>query len=644
MATEAEIQAAIDKAAARCGLSPGATSMLKAIRYAESSNRTDTGLPTNIKDEKTGKPASSAKGMWQFTTSTWKTTWSRLPADLQQEVPPTFTSDPYAQAIMASRLLQQHINSGYDKDPRLLYVAHWNPSVALATKKRMDSVSDFSEAFSLGLADAIADGKLQGGRFNNMSPQEKAQVATQEVGGALAKIQEAGAIKEGLKGYANMTGKRTNATDGSGAGMTFKAGDGDYQLVTQDMPLTSTSSAARYEPDVIIEEGLNLPGWHQNWAGGGKGGEVLVGNPKLVALPSRGTFSIWTQEHHASPLMTKFLTSSTGEDVPSPVEVRLNVSLKNLSVRSKHVINKKPTRTGFHLTFWGMEPDILTGQGSTGVFLNQFGLASVMSTSADTGMAESLASMVKWQYTNNVKIDVKIRADGITRIDKEHPDEKLVTSDMKESKRGFFTNLVTSNVSDLFGMGSNFAGDIDKDNVYSSDIAAWSDRKSRYGSGSLLGSFFPSVSNSAQSKFRNKYKIDARIKSLMGEKEDPFRVAAQDAFLELLQVFKNNGQIRFHNTKYDGEFNLKEQEGPQEWSEKTGLSAFQGKSRNNDVFARGVVLFRVKGTTYMGYFKSINFTMSAETPYTWDFDFTFQVVKTIKAGYVPETLFKKGVG
>jgi hypothetical protein len=441
---------------------------------------------------------------------------------------------------------------------------------------------------------------------------------------------------------------RTKLTQGTGGGKTydasggfttsFGAGEGPDVLVRQDISsLSYDPNSTRMTPTLTIADGLDIPAWEQR----GKGVKKqipLVGNPKLVALPARGVFGIWLDEH-----MTKPLTTTGDPATGEKVEVRLNVSLKSLSVQSRHVIHKKPTRTGFHLTFWGMEPDIINGSGSTGLFLNEFGPASVMSRVS----AEDLLNKVQAQYTSSSKkLDINVRASGITRTDTEIAYDKLATSDMKQTRASYYSDLIVGAFSDFLGLNSGpGSASLDRNAIYSSDVAAWSDTKSRYGSGSLLGSFFPSAASSAQSAYRKKYTVDTRLKGLLGpgDHQEAFRVPAQDAFSELLQLFKNNGQIRFHSENYDGSFTNKSQVGPQEWDEKTGMTAFQGNARNNDVFARGVITFRLKGSTYIGYFKTFNFTMNAQTPFTWDFDFTFYVARTIKSVYISSLLFKGGV-
>ena len=81
---------------------------------------------------------------------------------------------------------------------------------------------------------------------------------------------------------------------------------------------------------------------------------------------------------------TVFLSQVTGEmlinpNTLKPIELQLNCSLTQFELQSKHVYNHTPSRTGQHLTFWGMQPDLISGSGSTGVFMNQFGITDFFS-------------------------------------------------------------------------------------------------------------------------------------------------------------------------------------------------------------------------------------------------------------------------
>jgi len=114
---------------------------------------------------------------------------------------------------------------------------------------------------------------------------------------------------------------------------------------------------------------------------------------------------------------------------------------------------------------------------------------------------------------------------------------------------------------------------------------------------------------------------------------EALRVAAQDAFVEFLSLFKNNGISWFYNKPSTQ--GAREWVDVDAWSTQLGTSVTGKNARNNDVITRGTVLMKFKGTTYMGYFKTLSWEMSAEHPYQWTFTFTFQVERTLGYIYSP---------
>ena len=197
-----------------------------------------------------------------------------------------------------------------------------------------------------------------------------------------------------------------------------------------------------------------------------------------------------------------------------PIMIPLNVGLKSLSEKETHAIQREPTPTGMVVSFWGMQLDTIVGRGSTGAFINRFGLTSIMSNT------KTMQSMLGDHFDS---------------------------------------------VADGYGA----MGDLTEDSS-----------------------------------------------------PQKFRVGAQDAFAELLALFKNNGLTRFPE--------LSHASGQSEdvWSPVLGTTGAQMVGRAGDVYKRGNVLFRLRGKAYLGYFKTFNFSMDAEKPFSWDFDFTFRVRQT----------------
>ena len=109
-----------------------------------------------------------------------------------------------------------------------------------------------------------------------------------------------------------------------------------------------------------------------------------------------------------------------------------------------------------------------------------------------------------------------------------------------------------------------------------------------------------------------------------------YRVAAQDAFVELLSLFKSNGNVWFRKDNYTGAFSQSDQAGIATWSPSVGTSTQQGNARNNDVMTRGSIAMQLKNSTYLGFFKSLSWTQDANNPFQWNFNFVFQVERTIE--------------
>ena len=209
-----------------------------------------------------------------------------------------------------------------------------------------------------------------------------------------------------------------------------------------------------------------------------------------------------------------------------PLTLKLNCSMDTFTLGMKHILNKTNTRTGFHMTFWGMEPDTITGSGSTGVFLNQWGVTDLMSledNSVGFDLMEQSGATIKQEFT--------------------------------------------------------------------------------------------------------------------GRGVEPFRVAAQDAFVELLALFRNNGITRYKKDNYTIEDSItinRDQVQQSVWSEKYGDSAYTRNARNNDVMVKGNVTMKFKSNSYHGYFKSLQWTMDADNPFQWKFEFTFQVQRTVSFVFYPK--------
>jgi hypothetical protein len=308
------------------------------------------------------------------------------------------------------------------------------------------------------------------------------------------------------------------------------AGSALSRVVTQAQPVVAIPVVI----DPVVTE-LQLPDnldetpWYDDTS-------LVTGNPHARKTVQPVSFKI-------------YLSQQTGEVLENrtsrkPIELRLNASLATLEVQSKHVYNRTPSRTGQHITFWGMQPDLLTGSGSTGVFMNQFGITD-------------------WFSVANVTDDIK---------------QQLV-------------------------QGFNFKGFKQGTPTRSYDNA-----------------FAQEIQSSSNSNPSNAY-----------------RVAAQDAFMEFLKMFQMNGNVYFNNPNYTGSKTGQQQVAPAAWSAQTGMTTIMQNARNNDVFSRGYVAMTFKNNVYLGYFKSLGWTMDAEKPFQWQFNFVFQVERTYTTLYFPSS-------
>lgn len=327
---------------------------------------------------------------------------------------------------------------------------------------------------------------------------------------------------------------------GSGAG-----GSLFTRNATQAQPVELDSPTVNYDslfPDVVINTGLNETPWYAD-------PDLVTGNPKVRGSINPVVFELVLKGRDEYLLSTS--TNTSIYTPGTPLQIQLNASMKTFNTTMKHVYHPQRTRVGWHITFWGMQADIIEGNCTTGVFMNQFGLTDFFSTNQ---MTDDIAQLLE---------------------------------------SGFRTFTAGGNVT------------------------------------STLSSNFPTASSQLSQQ------IQAQTK------QDPtkaFRVAAQDAFVEFLSLFKNNGNVWFNTqasplgTTTDASGQINQQVGVDEWSPQTALTATNMNARNNDIMTRGSVVMKFKGTTYLGYFKSLSWQMDAANPFQWTFNFVFQVEKTI--GYI----------
>jgi hypothetical protein len=288
--------------------------------------------------------------------------------------------------------------------------------------------------------------------------------------------------------------------------------------VGQTIDPMDTTQANSILPALQIDTGLNNNPWYAD-------SNLITGNPAIRRQVQPVSFMVYLSRNQST-----FLHNP---DTGKPITLQLNTSLRTFELQSKHVFTRTPSRTGMHITFWGMQPDLISGTGSTGVFMNQFGISDFFSTSA---IPESVKQKI------------------------------LGTALSRASKPGG---------------------------------------------------------------------ISAIRDAILINNPEALRVAAQDAFLELLKLFQMNGNVWFYSPNYKGSYTGQDQTATSAWSPSTGATSFEQVARNNDVMTRGYVAMRYRNNVYLGYFKSLSWTQDAEKPFSWEFNFTFQVEKTVSALYWP---------
>jgi hypothetical protein len=327
-------------------------------------------------------------------------------------------------------------------------------------------------------------------------------------------------------------------------------------------PLTnndiSTDAYNALFPDVVEGEGLSgITPWFQDTS-------LITGNPRLRKEVQPVTFKIYLED---------FTLSDKGR-TGQPIILQLNASMKQYSLAMKHLYHQQKTRTAFHITMWGSQADIISGQCSTGVFMNQFGITDYFST---------------FNVDENLK--------------------RLVVSGLTLSNNP----SATIDNSTVLGEGGITGGVVSEYRTVGSD-----------------------------SNFQT------RLSGLKVTQSTAFRVAAQDAFQELLSLFKMNGSVWLWNKIYSPQSSsggtvvnpgntseTRDWTGIDAWSPALGLSAQQMNGRNNDALTRGSVVMQFRNFVYEGYFKSLTWTMDASNPFRWDFSFTFQVERTVGRDYIP---------
>jgi hypothetical protein len=156
-----------------------------------------------------------------------------------------------------------------------------------------------------------------------------------------------------------------NLIDPATTGLNYGSGTDASKSANNLIELVSTIQPILQVPD----DTLTNTAWYADTG-------LITGNPRIRASVQPVSFIVYFDRNDPNQILRDVNDPKTGK----PIEIQLNTSLSSFEISSKHVYNRTPSRTGMHITLWGMEPDLISGQGTTGVFMNQFGITDFMST------------------------------------------------------------------------------------------------------------------------------------------------------------------------------------------------------------------------------------------------------------------------
>jgi hypothetical protein len=156
-----------------------------------------------------------------------------------------------------------------------------------------------------------------------------------------------------------------NLIDPATTGINYGSGTEASKSTNNLVELVSTIQPILQVPD----DTLTNTAWYADTG-------LVTGNPRIRASVQPVSFVVYFDRNDPNQMLRDVNDAKTGR----PIEIQLNTSLSSFEISSKHVYNRTPSRTGMHITLWGMEPDLISGQGTTGVFMNQFGITDFMST------------------------------------------------------------------------------------------------------------------------------------------------------------------------------------------------------------------------------------------------------------------------
>jgi len=320
---------------------------------------------------------------------------------------------------------------------------------------------------------------------------------------------------------------------------------------------------------IVDQPGLNNQPWYQN-------PNLLTGNPRLhkMGFPQGFpiVFEVFMDQEHTNSLLTTTPAGSSsliGNLVSPAVMIPLNCSLTNFKVASKHIINREPTRTGFHVTMWGMAADVIEGSGSTGVFMNQYGLTDFLSLS---GTNSDAVAAVLAAYTNTQSgVDL----------------EQVMLPTGNPAQPAIPLNR---------------------------QVAQYNEQQINTGTTGAQQNFIEPFRIAAEDAFQEFLAL-FKMNGVTWLHPSGYSFDSDNNNANTTQNNVNNTQaLAVYSTG-------------------VGATDVEIKARNNDVYKRGFVVMKFRNSQYLGYFKSLSWVMDANNPYQWKFNFVFQVERTLSLVY-----------
>jgi len=340
--------------------------------------------------------------------------------------------------------------------------------------------------------------------------------------------------------------------------------------------VTAETAAALVPPLVPDQVGLSAQPWYQDT-------NLVTGNPRLHKMGYPQGFPIVFEVYMDQSDTNSLLKSGASVGSASligpvisgqPIQIPLNCSLTTFKVSSRHIFNREPTRTGFHVTMWGMQADVIEGAGSTGLMMNQYGVTDFLSLSGTDTAAVQAVLGAYGHSPSGVNLPQVLQATGNPIL----PTNPLVVPAAKYNAAQTASN-------------GGATGGSQQQYVEPFRIAA-EDAFQEF-----LALF---KMNGVTWLHPSGYSFDSDNNNAMNTQNNP----------------NQTGALATYSTG-------------------VGASDFMIKARNNDVYKRGYVVMKFRNSQYLGFFKSLNWAMDANNPYQWKFNFVFQVERTLSLVYYP---------